>query len=127
MITQSLAKFLIANANITAVTTEIRPQKLEDGHADPAIVYTLGSDQKQRLTDGFGSMARARFYIDCYSTSYSAVKSLAATVRGELEGFVGTLGDHQAEQIDCDGDEDLFEEDTRLHRVALRFEVFYLF
>ncbi len=125
MITKSLAKFLLANSAITAITTEIKPLKLADGHGDPAIVYALQNDRRQLLLDGFGSMSRARFYIDCYSTTYNAVKALAETVRAELEGYVGVFGDHQADQIDLDDEQDLFEDDTKLYRVAIRLSVWY--
>ena len=126
MITQSFAKFLLANVPITSVTTEIRPLKLDEGHADPAIVYAMGEDSWHRLTSGFSSMGNAVFYVDCYSSSYNTVKSLAEIVSGELTGYVGAIGDHQAEQIDNISEQDIFEDETKLYRVAMQFEVWYL-
>ena len=126
MITKSFAKYLLANGPITAAANEIKPMKLEDGHDDPAIVYSMGEDRRQRLTTGFSSMAKATFYLDCYSTSYTTAKDLAATVDAELTDYVGAFGDHQAEQIDNISEHDLFEDDTKLYRVAMQFAVWYL-
>ena len=125
MIANDVAQFLLNNAPITAVTTEIRPLKLSDGHDSPAIVYMQGSDDAERTMDSISSLHRAAFYIDCYAYSYSEARTLAALVRSELESYSGVFGSVTAEQIDFDGDYDLFEDDTRLFRAALSFTLWY--
>ena len=125
MIAESFAQFLLNNVAITAITLEIRPLLLLDGHDDPAIVYMQADDEKERTLGSFSALQRARFFVDCYSTSYSQARGLAETVRAELENYRGAFGDHTVEQVDFDYDADLFEDDTRLYRVALRLTMWY--
>ena len=52
MITKSFAQFLLTNANITAITTDIRPAVLDADRGDPAITYLLTSETPIPLLDG---------------------------------------------------------------------------
>ena len=125
MISKSLAQFLITNQAISAITTEIRPVKLQEGHADPAIVYMQADDRQFPIIAGRSSLKQAEFYIDFYSQSYETVKTLALAVRTALDNYMGAFGDHIAENIECTTDDDMFEDQTKYYRVAQNYVIWY--
>ena len=125
MITLSLAKWMQANAPITAITADIKPQILNDDHADPAITYTLIYDEAFRVYAGHSTLFRAEFQVDCYAAVYADSKALANTIRNELQSYVGAFGDHEAQQIDFRSERDMHESQTKLHRVMLEFTLWY--
>lgn len=125
IIAESLSQYLTGNPAITALTTEIRPQVLADGHGDPALTYAMVDDDAIRTFTAHSALRRAVFDINCYSSTYATVKELARTIRNELETHVGAFGEHVAHQIDIDNDLDRFETQTKLHSVSLSCSIWY--
>jgi hypothetical protein len=125
MITKALASFLLATPEITGIAKEIRPQKLMEGHGDPALVYTLVDSRRDRTLDGYSSIAQATFQIDSFSANYEQVKRLAGAVRDSLEDYDGLFGDYRAEQIDFISESDEFEPETKLNHITQVFGIWY--
>lgn len=125
MISLSLAKWLQTNSAITALTTEIRPQKLAGGHAHPALIYTVTSVETPRVFGGRSSLSTASFDIDCVARDYSAARELADVVRAELEAHSGPFGDVDGQQIDIVNEQDLFEPQAKYHVVTQSYTIWY--
>lgn len=59
--------------------------------ADRIVYERNGTDREPMLASAMGS-AEAFIEFDCISTTYAAAKSLANVLRGEMDGFRGTMG-----------------------------------
>jgi hypothetical protein len=60
--------------------------------ADRIVYERTGTDREPMLASAMGT-AEAYIDFDCISTTYAAAKSLANVLRGELDGYRGTMGD----------------------------------
>jgi hypothetical protein len=124
-IKSSLYTFLISKTAITTLVSGVYPQTLPQQASAPAIVYSLDDEEMQQLLDGTSPLLEARVTIDCYSPSYAGADAIAAAVKTALIGHRGTFGSKVVDHLRKERELDLFEADTRLHRVNLQFLIAY--
>ena len=111
---------------ITSLATGgVHPQNIPAQSTAPAITFSMDDDADQQLLDGVSGLKEARFVIDCYSLSYLTADQMASAVKTALVGYRGAFGTNTAEHIRKERELDLFEADTRLHRVNLQFLIAY--
>lgn len=113
-------------AGISAlVGARVYPTLMPQKPTLPALVYTEISNVPDYVMGGQSGIAGARYQIDSYATSLSAVKALAEQVRLALSGFRGTLVDVIIDHVEKQNSTTLYEEETALHRVTADYLFFY--
>lgn len=91
----SLITYLRAQAAISDIAGQrVRLQYAESSDRGTAYITVtqVSGDHKQYMTAATGKVI-GRIQIDCYETSPIKAEALADAVRGELDGYRGTMGD----------------------------------
>lgn len=112
---------LSADAGVAAlVAKRIYPQIAPQPLTKPYVVYAVVSDEPlnslQGDTSGLGS---ARVQIDCYATSYRDVQAVADAVDAVLKAR-NVYNDSSSLRLSR---RDLYESDTKLHRVSADYSI----
>ena len=109
-----------------ALTESVYPQVLPQNPTVPAVTYNLDDDEESTLLDGTTEgLKQTLFTVDCWAATYAAAHTLADAVKTALVGSTGTFGTVTADHLRKEREIDLFEADTRLHRVSLQFLLAY--
>lgn len=133
MIWRCLYAWMTANATINAAAV-IYPSWLPQQNTTlPALTYSVDDNQDDQLLDGVGSLVQSLVSIECWASTYAAAHTLADVVKSELVGYRGAFGDLTVspnvtvtvDHVRKLRELDLFESDTRLHRVSLQFLIAY--
>lgn len=128
MIEEGLYSHLSSDGNITAlVSTRIYPEWMPQEGTLPALVFSRISSPRRLDMEGSSGYMDVRMRVDCYASSYSAVKALADAVRVSLNNVTGTLGGESVQRVMLLDDRDLgdVDGDAVYRRVALDFMVVY--
>lgn len=111
--------------HLQGLSSQVCPQVL-DSPKDGGISYSIDGDDDQHLVDGGVSTLReALIAIDCWNMDYMTAIALADSVESSLVGYTGSFGDHHLDHCRKERRIDLFENDTRLHRVSFQFFLAY--
>ena len=107
---------LRGSATVTAIVPQARitPMKRLQNTDLPAITYErVTNDPVQSLAGDTSNLDQVRMRVNCWSLTYSQTKSIAAAVRAAMKG------------LDCNfiSDQDLYEDDTQIYRVAADYYV----
>lgn len=123
---QMFAKQLQATAGVTTlVGTRIYPQAAPQGTTADYVTYEFSGNPIQ-AHDGSGGLHRGRISFLCHATTYANAKAVAAAIRVALDGFRGTMQGVSVgaclQEMEADAG---FDDDTRMHVVAVDFRVLY--
>ena len=91
------------------------PNKLEKY---PAIVYTRISGVRQNTLSGYSSQENPHFQIDCYATTYDAIKAMSTIVLRLMDAAT-------AFHAYCISDYDIYEDEPDVFRSSMDFSVWY--
>lgn len=136
MIGEAAYTFMAADAGITASATpapQVYPQVMPADEPGPAITYSIDSEDDGQALDRISSLKEATIEVNCWSTSYLTVNAMASAVYdafcpesgGVRAGYAGAFGDYTTDHIRREAYFELFESDTRFHRISQRFLVAY--
>jgi len=129
MIEAALRTHALASAPLVAlVGGRIYPSVLPQNPTYPAITYFRVSGPRLYDHGGASGMAEARIQFDCWASTYSAVKAVAAALRVALSGYSGTVGGVTIASIYLDSEIDSYEPnegDTGDRRVSMDFMIRY--
>lgn len=118
--TRLLGSAALAGLGVTRIEAAPANQPL----VPPMITYQRIASTTSRTMEGLAGPHRPRIQIDCWATSYVTAKQMAEAVRQSLEGWRQAAGANEAIRgTFLDGDRDLYEPDTKLHRVSSDFFV----
>ena len=123
MLEESIFSHLSTVAAVTShvgasSSARIYPVFLPQDPIYPAISYQRISSQPQTSMGGFCNLDNPRIQIDCWATSYSAVKGMAEAVRDAMMSSPA----FNALEI---SDQDLFEPDLEIYRVSIDFSCWF--
>lgn len=123
MLEESIFSHLSTVAAITTYvgassSARIYPVYLPQDPTLPAMSYQRISSQPQASMGGFCNLDNPRIQIDCWATSYSAVKGMAEAVRDAMMSAAA----FNALEI---SDQDLFEPDLEIYRVSIDFSCWF--
>ena len=90
----------------------VAPEKV----SAPYIVYSRISSTPENTLDGGATIDLVRIQVDTYANTYSAVKSLAESVRSAMESSASIKATLQSDQ-------DLFEPDLKFYRISQDYYV----
>jgi hypothetical protein len=90
---EGLRAALAADAGIAAlVAGRIRPLRLAQGEAYPALTYQRIAGTPRSTLDGATGRLRSLVQVTCWAETYLGAKQLAATVRAFATDATGTWG-----------------------------------
>ena len=100
-------------------TVPIYPVIGIQGTALPYIVYARVISPVENVLAGNGNppINQTRMQIDVYAQSYASAQATAASVITAMQGWTKQNVSH--------GAQDLYEADTRLHRVLLDYSIWH--
>lgn len=117
MLEPKIYTVLSGTTEITDVVQDrIYPTVLRQNTIYPAITYTRISGGQVNSLTGYSNLESPRIQIDVWGDNYSDVKSLAAAVHTAM-GAATTFG------ALLESDQDLYEDDVKIHRVCMDFIV----
>lgn len=131
MITEAIYDALNGASAITSLASDIYPTVRPLNAGPPFIIFTLDSDNRDRLLSGSeGTYRQALVSIDCYAATLASAIAIADAVESTLTDYSGILGttspavDVNHVRLERRGPH-LHESDTELHRVPLEFLIGY--
>jgi hypothetical protein len=85
----------------------------------PYVVYQRIISPIENILDGNGNppINQTRMQIDCWSQSYASAQAAAVLVRGLMKGW-------SVQNVEI-SEQDLYEFDTRLHRVLMDYSIWH--
>jgi hypothetical protein len=87
---QAIIARLLATAGVTAIAGDrVFPGSRPQASALPAVVFNVVSGAPVYTDDGEAGLAENRIQLDCWASTYTAAKQLAAAVKASLSAFVG--------------------------------------
>ena len=107
------------------VGTRVYPLQMPQNPTYPCLVYRLISDRSLDWVEGDGGMYWPRFQFDCFAQSYGQAKRLARTLRLQLSGYSGLVGEIDLCRISFLNEVDDFEPVAEVYRVAVEFRIQY--
>lgn len=116
----TISSGLLLDSGVIRVYPLKMPQKTPNGAAQtPAVVFTLGSVDRQVTYCGTSGLKRSTVRLDCYDVTYDGAKDLAAAVEAVLLDFGGMLGNvADVRHAALEGELDLHEFEPGLYRVS---------
>lgn len=137
-ITEAIRSYLLADVAIAAqVGGRVYPLKLPQPKAGitqyPAIVLSRISGIRFGHLRGGGSLARPRYQVDCWASTYQSAARLGNLCRRRIDGFAGIWSDDESPDtsvrvsVGFDSEQDLFEEEINggLFRHSADYFVFH--
>ena len=128
-IEQGLLTELLVDTNITAHTgTRIYYVTAPQTVATPYITFFRVSTNPVMSHDGGSHLERSRFQFDIWSLTYYEAKQIAEHLITKLQGLNELIGTGDAVRV-CGilyrDQNDFYENDTKLHHIAIDMEVPY--
>lgn len=114
------AELAAASAVTDLVGQRIRPQLLQPADIMPAVVITVVSEVPENSFDGTPDTrwVSARVQVDCYAEQYLQAHAVADAVNNVIAAL--SRPDLSAE---LESKQDLYEDETKRHRVSMDFMV----
>lgn len=110
-------------AGLTALVGEkVYPNRIEQGVANPSLSYLRISSVRESAMSKDIGIVQARFQFDIWADNYSDSVAVKEQVRLALQRWDD--GDVIIE-VFLEDQSDLYEDDTRTHRVRMDFRVIY--
>ena len=111
---------LIADGTVSGlVGTRVYLEELEQGCSMPAVVMTMDDDEPQNTLGGELSLTNESWTIECWGSTYSSAKSLAAAV---TTAMAATGTDFKSVRT---GKSITYEGPTGLRGVSLEYSLWY--
>lgn len=92
MICEGLRTLLLAEATVTAVTSNIYVTVARQAATLPYIALDRVSDEKHKAIDGYVSARHCEIDIECWDSTPSDAAALAKIVSDYLDDFSGATG-----------------------------------
>lgn len=117
---------LTGHAGVAAIVgTRVYRLQLPQGTALPAITLWTDGTPREHVMGGDCAKVGANVYVACWAEDDAAVEALAAQVRAALRNYAGTQLGVVIANCFLEDEHDDVEDDTRRHRITLRFTVWY--
>ena len=119
MIESSIRSILVNDATVKAITTRCYPVTIPQSPTYPLILYTRISGVRDHHLQGPSGIVRTRMQIEAWAETYSGAKTLAAAIRGALDGYTGpAIG-----SCLLDNERDIYEPELNVYRVVYDFQI----
>ena len=96
----------------------VYPVILPQSPTYPCISYQRIWGGQENLLSGYATLQNALIQIDCWATSYAAVKHLSTAVHYMMD----VAGSTRFKAV-LSGDQDMYEDEVEIFRVSMDFQV----
>ncbi len=126
MIEDALFSRLSGFAGLTSlVGTRIYPVQLPQDVTLPAVVYTRISSEREVAMGKDPGIARPRFDVSAWATTFDSSRAIAEQIRLALERFRGTEAGIVIQDIFVEAENDVFDSTSITYHAAIDFEVIH--
>lgn len=138
MIEDGLRTLLLSFDAVSAITTTIRPDRLNEDDELPAIMIELDTEEDQNDLDGLGGLVRSTIMITALANQKTVARALAEAIRVNgtnpgtgLAGYAGPAGDDDTiegawrESVTCGYTADEDGQDTGEYAAVSEYVVEY--
>lgn len=123
---QALYSRLTAHAGTSAIIgKKVYPNLLPQDVTLDAITYQRISATRTPAMGADSDAAYARFQVSSWSSTYSGAKALAAQVQDALQRWSGTAGGTTVLEVFLLNELDIYEDETKYHRVIQDYRVWF--
>jgi hypothetical protein len=127
---EGLYTYLSTFAGLTAlVSTRVYAFKLPQGATLPAVTFQRISSARSLTHDTSGAgndLARPRFQIDAWATTYSSAKAISDQIRAALNGKRGTIATGVSINAALVEDErPAFEPETNIYQISCDYFIWH--
>ena len=91
---------------LSSINATVDAGVIPDRRGSDWIIYTMISSVPHNTKTGVSDYDQYRFQIDSYSTTYSAMDTLAASVKSALDNYSGTVESVVIDHVFFDGEFD---------------------
>lgn len=116
-------------AAVTAVTDlvgdRIRPLKLEQAGAYPAVMYRRVSGRPVSTMGQDDTLTGTVYEVESWAETHAGALALAKQVRAALARWSGTAGGIGVEQVFYESEVHYYDPELRVHRVSQDYAVWY--
>lgn len=125
MIEQGIQQLITVSPDFQAIAaTRLYPVLLPTDCLLPAATYQVISTTPLYTLEDRVDVTKMRLQIDVWGLSYADVKSLAAVIISQLDGFYGLLPDGtNIFGVQLHSSRDEFEHDALIYRVFIQFDI----
>lgn len=95
----------------------VHPRGSVDSPLAPYVTYFRVAGVDEIILSGSSGLVNTRMQIDGFATTYAEAQSLAATIKSALKGW-------EIQSV-INGEQDLYEDDTKLHRVLIDVSIWH--
>ncbi|MNG11232.1 hypothetical protein D3C84_947530 [compost metagenome] len=110
------AVLLAAPAVAALVGDRVAAGMLPEGELRPYVTYSLVTGERIGSMTDSGLMRHVRLQLDCWSPNYKQAKQIALAVQDAMEASA-------LFEVVFVGDQDLYDDETKLQRVLLDYSV----
>ena len=120
MMEAGLHDYLTKDNGVKAIVgTRVYPVYLPQSPTYPAITYQRITTERVGSTTGPSGLARPRFQVDCWATTYAGAKALSTAVRTAVDGHSGKIGSADVFGVIVSNETDFYEPDVDINRVTM--------
>jgi len=126
MIEDAIFTRLTTHAGLSAlIGTRAYPLQAPQNAATPFLVYQRVSAQRISAMGNDTGLARGRFQVSCFASTYSSAKDVAAQARAALQRWRGTVNGTTIQDTYFENDVDVYNPGTLIYHVAIDVEIIY--
>lgn len=107
------------------ISNRVYPTVIPQNSPLPVVSYRRISTTRESAMGSDTGIARARFQLDSFAESFSAVRPVAEQVRAALQRWRNNSGTVVQDSFILSEDDD-YDHETKLYRVMQDFEVIYV-
>lgn len=100
---------------------KIYPNKAPQKAATPYLVQFQVSNDPEATKDTTSIADHIRWQISIFSNTYREAQTISEAIRNLLDGYTGSNSDTEILDTEFTGEYMLYEEDARLHHLALEY------
>tara|TARA_R110001606_G_scaffold395627_1_gene568234 strand:- start:15498 stop:15881 length:384 start_codon:yes stop_codon:yes gene_type:complete len=124
MIDSALRTWLLSQATITGITSNVYPLRLpQSKFTETSIVYNLIDGFPGLNVGSVAQVSEATIQLDVYSPTYNQVRTLTNELITILNGYHGPLDILEASMIVVRNIGNTYEEDLKLYRSTIDINV----
>lgn len=109
LLTQSPITALVGTDSAGSAARIAAMDRRQGSTADFIVMRTFSIQHAHCINKGAG-YADHFIEFDCISTTFAGAKALAEALRGELQGYAGTMGSTTVFAVTSEGDDDEFDD-----------------
>lgn len=107
------------------VSTRVYPNLIPQNATMPVVSYHRISTHRESAMGVDTGVARARFQLDAFAATYSAVRAVAEQIRAALQRWTNASGTVVQDSFIL-GEQEFYEDETKRFRVSQDFEIIYV-